>query len=140
MTVDITLFYYNEKKVKPFIFLITKISNEYELKLLEDYTENIFKILIDNQLSNDSDILIINIIKEYESKIINWILPSIKSNNQIVKTIENNTELINNIIITILENMNCKTEIKLNENNEELNIIIKDCDHNLSFIANEYFF
>jgi len=137
---SITLFYYNEGKIKPFIFLVAKVSNDNDINLLEEYTENIFKILIDNQLSNESDILIINIIKEHEGKIINWILPSVKSDTKIVESIENNSELVNDILITVLENMNCKTEILLNEANEDLDIRIKDCDKNLSFIADEYFF
>ena len=87
---SITLFYYNEGKIKPFIFLVAKVSNDNDINLLEEYTENIFKILIDNQLSNESDILIINIIKEHEGKIINWILPSVKSDTKIVESIENN--------------------------------------------------
>jgi hypothetical protein len=137
---SITLFYYNEGKIKPFIFLVAKVSNDKDINLLEEYTENIFKILIDNQLSNESDILIINIIKEHEGKIINWILPSVKSDTKIVESIENNSELVNDILITVLENMNCRTEILLNEANEDLDICIKDCDKNLSFIADEYFF
>ena len=137
---SITLFYYNEGKIKPFIFLVAKVYNDKDINLLEEYTENIFKILIDNQLSNESDILIINIIKEHEGKIINWILPSVKSDTKIVESIENNSELVNDILITVLENMNCRTEILLNEANEDLDIRIKDCDKNLSFIADEYFF
>lgn len=139
MTANIDLFYFNQINTKPFIFLITKIQNSYEEKLLEEYNQNIFKILIDNKLSEDSDILVFNIIKEHESKIINWIVPSINSNKDVVKEIENNTQLLNYIITSVLNNINCNTIINLNEKNEELDIHIKDCNMNLSFITEFYF-
>ena len=62
MTTKIDLFYYNKKFTKPFVFIITKISHSKEELMLQENTENIFKILIDNNLSSVSDILIFNII------------------------------------------------------------------------------
>ena len=139
MTTNIDLFYFNKINTKPFVFLITKVQNSYEEKLLEEYNQDIFKILIDNKLSDDSDILVFNIIKEHESKIINWIVPSINSNKDVVKEIENNTQLLNYIITSVLNNTNCETIINFNEKNEELDIHIKDCNMNLSFITEFYF-
>ena len=43
MTTKINLFYYNKKFTKPFIFIITKISNPKEEKMLQENTENIFR-------------------------------------------------------------------------------------------------
>jgi hypothetical protein len=135
----IDLFYYNKKFTKPFIFFITKISNEKEELMLQENTENIFKILIDNNLSSDSDILIFNIIKEHESKIINWILPSIKSDKQILKKIENNRELVNTIIVETIKNSTCETSISLTDDKDDLNIHVRDCNMNLGFLTEIYF-
>ena len=140
MTTKINLFYYNKKFTKPFIFLITKISDAKEEKLLQENTENIFKILIDNNLSLNSDILIFNIIKEHESKIINWILPSIKSDQKIVKKIENNKDLLNAIVTETIKNSTCETSISLaDEKDGSLNIHVKDCNINLGFLTEIYF-
>ena len=57
----------------------------------------------------------------------------------VVKEIENNTQLLNYIITSVLNNINCNTIINLNEKNEELDIHIKDCNMNLSFITEFYF-
>jgi hypothetical protein len=140
MSNKIDLFYYNKKFTKPFIFFITKIVNANEELLLQENTENIFKILIDNNLTSDSNILIFNIIKEHESKIINWILPSIKSNQQIVKKIENNKELVNKIVTETIKNSNCDTIISLSINKDKsINIHVRDCNINLGFLSEIYF-
>jgi len=140
MTTKMDLFYYNKKFTKPFIFFITKISHNNEEILLQENTENIFKILIDNKLSTDSDILIFNIIKEHESKIINWILPSIKSDQKIVKKIENNKDFVNTIVTETIKNSTCDTIISLSDDNKEsLNIHIRDCNINLGFLSEIYF-
>ena len=140
MSNKIELFYYNKKFTKPFIFFITKIVNANEELLLQENTENIFKILIDNNLTADSNILIFNIIKEHESKIINWILPSIKSNQQIVKKIENNKELVNKIVTETIKNSNCDTIISLSINKDKsTNIHVRDCNINLGFLSEIYF-
>ena len=130
------LFYYNKNITKPIIFILVKIlSNEDEI-FLEEHTETIFKILIDNNLATESDILIFNLIKEYEEKIINWILPSTKSNLQIVNKIETNTALVNNIIYQTIINSSCSNLLELNMNTDSLKITIKECDINLSFLSN----
>lgn len=130
------LFYYNKNITKPIIFILVKIvSNEDEI-FLEEHTQTIFKILIDNNLASESDILIFNLIKEYEEKIINWILPSTKSNLEIVKKIETNTALVNNIIYQTIINSSCSNLLELNMNTDSLKITIKECDINLSFLSN----
>jgi hypothetical protein len=140
MSNKIDLFYYNKKFTKPFIFFITKIVNANEELLLQENTENIFKILIDNNLSSDSNILIFNIIKEHESKIINWILPSIKSNQEIVKKIENNKELVNKIVTETIKNSNCDTILSLSiDKDKSINIHVRDCNINLGFLSEIYF-
>jgi hypothetical protein len=140
MTTKIDLFYYNKKFTKPFIFIITKISHSKEEIMLQENTENIFKILIDNNLSSVSDILIFNIIKEHESKIINWILPSINSDEKIVKKIENNRSLVNTIVTETIKNSNCDTIISLSDpNKDSLNIHVRDCNINLGFLTDIYF-
>ena len=132
------LFYYNNKFIKPIIFIIIKITSNDEEFLLKENTETIFKILIDNNFATDSDILIFNLIKEHEEKIINWILPCTKSNIDIVNTIENDN-IINTIIYQTIINYPCQNILELNMDDDILNIHIKNCNLNLGFLGSLYF-
>jgi hypothetical protein len=134
------LFYFNKNYTKPIVFITTKITNNNEEIILDENSENLFRILIENKLSNDSDILIFNIIKEHKAKIINWILPSVKSNKKLVKQIENNTDLVNKIISETMKNSFCNTVISLEEQKEnQIDIHIRDCNVSLGFMTEIYF-
>ena len=134
------LFYFDKNFTKPIVFFVIKITSNNEEIILEENTQHLFKILLDNKLSNNSDILIFNIIKEHKSKIINWILPSKNSNKKLLKQIENNQQLVNKIISETIKNSNCKTLISLEEEkNNNLKIFIRDCDVNLGFLTDIYF-
>ena len=91
--------------------------------------------MIENKFAEESDILIFNLIKEYQGKIINWILPSKKSNKNILEKIENNKDIINNIITTTLKKSNCNTMISISKNE----LKIKDCDIDLEMFTEIYF-
>jgi len=132
---SLDLYYFNLREIKPLIFIITRINSETEEKILEENTSILFETLIENNFAEESDILIFNLIKEYQGKIINWILPSKKSNKQILKKIENNKELINNIITTTLKKSNCNTIISVSKNE----LKIKDCDLDLEMFSEIYF-
>jgi hypothetical protein len=132
---NIDLYYFNLKEIKPIIFIITRISNILDESILEENSNFLFNSLIENNFAEESDILIFNLIKEHQGKIINWILPSKKSNKNILDKIENNKDLINGIITTTLKNSNCKTIISLSK--DELKI--KDCDIDLGMFSKIYF-
>lgn len=129
------LFYFNLKEIKPIIFIIARLSNEIDEKFLEENTNLLFQTLIDNNLVEENDILIFNLIKDYEGKIINWILPSEKSNKKVLESIENNRDILNNIISTTINKTNCQTLINLSRNE----LKIKDCDIDLGFFSEIYF-
>jgi hypothetical protein len=132
---SLDLYYFNVKEIKPIIFIITRINSEIEEKILDSHADFLFNSLIENKFAEESDILIFNLIKEYQGKIINWILPSKKSNKNILEKIENNKDIINNIIITTLKKTNCNTLISIS--NDELKI--KDCDLDLEMFSEIYF-
>jgi hypothetical protein len=132
---NIDLYYFNLKEIKPIIFIITRISNILDENILEENSNFLFNSLIENKFAEESDILIFNLIKEHQGKIINWILPSKKSNKNILDKIENNKDLINGIITTTLKNSNCKTIISLSSNE----LKIKDCDIDLAMFSEIYF-
>jgi hypothetical protein len=132
---NIDLYYFNLKEIKPIIFIITRISNILDENILEENSNFLFNSLIENNFAEESDILIFNLIKEHQGKIINWILPSKKSNKNILDKIENNKDLINGIITSTLKNSNCKTIISLSK--DELKI--KDCDIDLGMFSKIYF-
>ena len=132
---NIDLYYFNLKEIKPIIFIITRISNILDENILEENSNFLFNSLIENKFAEETDILIFNLIKEHQGKIINWILPSKKSNKNILDKIENNKDLINGIITTTLKNSNCKTIISLSSNE----LKIKDCDIDLAMFSEIYF-
>jgi len=129
------LFYFNLKEIKPIIFIIVRISNENEEKLVEENVNFIYESLLNNNYVEESDVLVVNLIKEHQGKIINWILPTEKSNQEFLKNIENNKEILNSIILTTMKKANCHTLISLST--EELKI--KDCDIDLGMFAEIYF-
>ena len=128
------LYYFNLKETKPITFIITRISNETDERLIEEYADFLFQSLIENNFIEESDILVFNLIKEHEGKIINWILPSEKSNKNILEGIENK-DILNTIITTTIKNSNCNTIISLSKNE----IKIKDCDIDLGMFTEIYF-
>ena len=132
---NLDLYYFNLKEIKPIIFIITRISNILDENILEENSNFLFNSLIENKFAEETDILIFNLIKEHQGKIINWILPSKKSNKNVVDKIENNKDLINGIITTTLKNSNCKTIISLSSNE----LKIKDCDIDLAMFSEIYF-
>ena len=128
------LYYFNLKETKPITFIITRLSNETDEKIIEENANFLFQSLLENNFIEDSDILVFNLIKEYEGKIINWILPSEKSNKNILEAIENK-DVLNSIITTTIKNSNCNTIISLSKNE----LKIKDCDIDLGMFTEIYF-
>ena len=128
------LYYFNLKETKPITFIITRLSNETDEKLIEENADFLFQSLIENNFIEESDILVFNLIKEYQGKIINWILPSEKSNKNILDGIENK-DVLNTIITTTIKNSNCNTIISLSKNE----LKIKDCDIDLGMFSEIYF-
>lgn len=131
----LNLYYFNNKFIKPLVFFIVKVFNKKEEEFLEENTNFLFNVLIENGYAESSDIVIFNIIKAYNNKIINWILPSKNSDQKILKQIESNHNIINKIIAETLKNTNCKTLVDFSEN--ELKIL--NSNINLSFLAEQYY-
>lgn len=129
------LYYFNSKEIKPINFIIARIFDEIDENLIETHAHFLFESLINNNFVEENDILIFNLIKEHKGKIINWILPTEKSNKEVLKSIENNKDIVNEIIVNTLKNINCNTIISLS--NEEVKI--KDCDIDLSMYSEIYF-
>jgi len=131
---NLDLYYFNNKITSPIIFLIVRVFSEKDEKFIEENVDYIFKSLIDSELADETNILVLNIIKEYNSKIINWILPSKNSDNNILKQIEKNN-IINQIIVETIKNINCETYLTFT--NDELKI--QDCKFNLDFLIEQYY-
>ena len=119
----IELYYFNHIMTKPIIFFFVKIYNDDDEKMLEEHSEYLFKILIENNMAMISDILIFHIVKEHTSTIVNWILPSIESNTDILEQLEKNDYYTNVIIKETLIQCECNTLLLLS--NDELKI--QDC-------------
>jgi hypothetical protein len=138
MTID--LYLYNKDFIKPITLIFVKINSKEDENFLENNADYIFKILIENKLALETDILVFNIIKEHEAKIINWILPSIKSNKNLTDKLEKDRLILEKIILETIKNFTCETLITFNNiNSDNIEMRVKDCDINLSFLINVYY-
>lgn len=133
-SIQLDLYYFNHKITSPIVFLIVKVFSEKEEHFLENHTEYLFKTLIENNYAPSDSILIFNIVKEYSSKIINWILPSKTTNFKILQQIEKDNNLINSIIVETIKHCNCETHLTFSPNE----LKIESCKINLDFLI-EYF-
>jgi len=138
MTID--LYLYNKDFIKPITLIFVKINSNEDEIFLENNADYIFKILIENKLALETDILVFNVIKEHEAKIINWILPSIKSNKNLTDKLEKDRLILEKIILETIKNFSCETLITVNNVNfDNIEMRVKDCDMNLSFLINIYY-
>jgi hypothetical protein len=138
MTID--LYLYNKDFIKPITLIFVKINSNEDEIFLENNSDYIFKILIENKLAMETDILVFNVIKEHEAKIINWILPSIKSNKNLTDKLEKDRLILEKIILETIKNFTCDTLITFNNiNSDNIEMRVKDCDMNLSFLINIYY-
>jgi len=133
-SIQLDLYYFNHKITTPIVFFIVKVFSEKEEHFLENHTEFLFKTLIENNYAPSNSILVFNIVKEYSSKIINWILPSKTTNFKILQQIEKDNNLINSIIVETIKHCNCETHLVFSP--DELKI--ESCKINLDFLI-EYF-
>ena len=109
------LYYFKPDQFKPILIIVTKLDNEESMEKLEAYTHEIFQILIDEKEADETNIVVFSVIKDHEKSIINLILPSIKSNMNFVTKLENDTQLVNKIIVQTLIKSNTKLYFELKE-------------------------
>jgi hypothetical protein len=133
-SIKLDLYYFNHKITTPIVFFIVKIFSEKEEHFLEKNTDFLFQTLIENNYAPSNSIVVFNILKEYSSKIINWILPSKTTNFKILQQIEKDNNLINSIIVETIKHCNCETLLVFSP--DELKI--QSCKINLDFLIEYY--
>ncbi len=97
------LFIYKTDNIKPLIFLICKLSSKEEFDKLEAISCDIFSLLIEHDYANKENILIFSVIKDFDKKTINLILPSIHSDEIMTKKCQDDTQFINELITNLLK-------------------------------------
>jgi len=108
------LFFYKPKQFSPIILLIVKISNNDELLKIEAMSHEFFLILMEQNVATEENILIISVIKDHEKATINLIIPSTKSNENLVNRCHN-TNFINAIVIETLKKSDTEFYIELGQ-------------------------
>lgn len=134
------LFIYNPKKYNPLIFIIAKVSSKDDVDNIETFANDIFQLLIDNKTATDKNTLIFSIIKDFDKTTENLILPSKKSNAELVDKCTNkeNTNILNNIIIDILINIDSEFFLEFVFSNNNTKILIHTININLSSLSKYY--
>jgi hypothetical protein len=130
------LFYFKPYQFKPILIIVAKLDTEESVKKLEAYTHEIFQILIDEKEADESNIIIFSVIKDHEKSTLNLILPSIKSNINLVTKLENDTQLVNKIIVRTLMKSNTRLYFELKEDR----ILIHSNKLNLEQLIKYYLF
>jgi hypothetical protein len=108
------LFFYKPKQFSPIILLIVKITNNDELQKIEAMAHELFLILIEQNAATEENILIISVIKDHEKATLNLIIPSIKSNENLVNRCYN-TNFVNALVIETLRKSDTEFYIELGE-------------------------
>lgn len=130
------LYYFKPSQFKPILIIVAKLDNEESMGKLEAYTHEIFQILMDEKEADETNIIVFSVIKDHEKSTINLILPSIKSNMNLVTKLENDTQLVNKIIVQTLMKSNTKLYFELKENK----ILIHSVKLNLEQFTKFYLF
>lgn len=133
-SINLDLYYFNQKITEPIVFFIVKVFSEIDEQFLENNTDFLFQTLIENKYASSDSIVIFNVVKEYSNKIINWILPSKTSNLKILQQIEKDNNIINSIITKTLNKYKCITQLVFSKNE----LKIKSCKINLKCLIEYY--
>jgi hypothetical protein len=130
------LYYFKPSQFKPILIIVAKLDSEESMGKLEAYTHEIFQILMDEKEADETNIIVFSVIKDHEKSTINLILPSIKSNMNLVTKLENDTQLVNKIIVQTLMKSNTELYFELKENK----ILIHSVKLNLEQFTKYYLF
>lgn len=130
------LYYFKPNQFKPILIIVAKLDNEESMEKLEAYTHEIFQILIDEKEADETNIIVFSVIKDHEKSTINLILPSTKSNMNLVTKLENDTQLVNKIIVQTLMKSNTELYFELKEDR----ILIHSVKLNLEQLTKFYLF
>jgi hypothetical protein len=122
------LYLFNNKNIKPYVILIVRVTDEDEYIYIQNNFTNIFDILINDDVVDNTDLLVFSLIKEYNKKIENFIQP-FKNLNQ------DDIDLFNNdIIIEVLKNANCNIVYECYSNTLKKKL----CNMNMEFLIEKY--
>jgi hypothetical protein len=122
------LYFFNSDDYKPYIIFIVRVLDSDELDYIKDNLINIFELLIEDKLATKEDLLIFSLIKEYNKKIENIILPFSEKNYDKADYFNND------IIIKILRTENCMFFYDCSGDI----LLKKKCNLNLNFLVDKY--
>jgi hypothetical protein len=109
------LFFYKPKCFDPIILLIIKITSDDELEKVEGWAHELFQILMDQKEANEENILILSIIKDHDKATVNLIVPSTKSNQNVVNRCYTDTNFVNKVVVKTLIKSDTEFYIEIGE-------------------------
>jgi hypothetical protein len=132
------LFFLKPKKYNPIVFIVAKISDPEMMEKIEALSHEIFHILMDEKVADETNILIFSIIKDYDKATINMILPSTESNTILVERCHENAHFVNTLIVDTLINVNTELFLEILDSKILLYSDKVKHSHNLTELA--YYF
>ena len=86
---SLNIYLFKNDSLLPLVFLISQTSNESDDKIYEKYYKHFYEILLDNQIINEDSILVFCNFKSIDRKRQVQIQGSTKSDNHILKKLDN---------------------------------------------------
>ena len=125
---------YVEKNIKPVILLVCKIVTGSQDNIIHDICSQVFELLYEQKIVTSKSILAFLLLKEYNNKRAFYIQGSIKSNEKLINTLDNNKfveKLSSETIAKSLTSFVLSFDIKNNKINK---IVLKEKKENLCFL------
>lgn len=110
------LYVYTHEKINPIIFIICKLRNKTEYDMLEDYQDEIFKILYQQNIANNETILVFSVFKDYSNKRNFLIKTTTNSNSNLANLLFSNNSVTQTLLFDTITKIN--TEYLLEINND----------------------
>ena len=118
---SLNIYLFKNDSLLPLVFLISQTSNESDDKIYEKYYKHFYEILLDNQIINEDSILVFCNFKSIDRKRQVQIQGSTKSDNHILKKLDN-IKYIESLVDKTIEDYDTDYLIEISDSIEIKNL------------------
>lgn len=118
---SLNIYLFKNDSLLPLVFLISQTSNESDDKIYEKYYKHFYEILLDNEIMNGDSILVFCNFKSIDRKRQVQIQGSTKSDNHILKKLDN-IKYIESLIDKTIEDYDTDYLIEISDSIEIKNL------------------
>ena len=118
---SLNIYLFKNDSLLPLVFFISQTSNESDDKIYEKYYKHFYEILLDNQIINEDSILVFCNFKSIDRKRQVQIQGSTKSDNHILKKLDN-IKYIESLVDKTIEDYDTDYLIEISDSIEIKNL------------------